>query len=98
MNEITKIILTTIVSTAVSSGITAVVIMTKRTRVLFKSQCDQLRLQIHQMSRHCIMQGHITVAELEAITKAYESYHNLGGNGSITALYQRVSALELKEE
>lgn len=45
-----------------------------------------------------ILRGFITVEALKNIEYLYRAYHALGGNGTGTELYNRVKALEIREE
>lgn len=47
--------------------------------------------------RQCIARGEVTVEELQNLEMLYTSYHALGGNGTGTALYEKVKALQIKE-
>ena len=40
--------------------------------------------------------GSITTDELENLTTMYETYHELGGNGTATTIYTRCCGLEIK--
>lgn len=90
-------IITVIVTSAVTGAMTYALVIKSKIKALFKSQCDQLRLQIIRLCKNSLADGYITFSELEALTKAYDSYHALGGNGSITALYEKTKQLEMKE-
>ncbi len=50
--------------------------------------------RLFQSCMYFINKGEIGLSELQNIEKLYEAYHNLGGNGTGTELYERV--LELK--
>ena len=41
-------------------------------------------------------QGYITVHGLEAVNKAYDAYHELGGNGTITGLVKDMREMEVE--
>ena len=41
-------------------------------------------------------QGYITVHGLEAANKAYDAYHELGGNGTITGLVKGMREMEVE--
>lgn len=52
-----------------------------------------LRLEIiHNYNKH-ISSGYCPIYAKEALEKAYLSYHDLGGNGTITGLYQEIQNL-----
>ena len=48
---------------------------------------DILRMQILDTYERCKAAGHITVSRKDAIDSAYQSYHALGGNGTITHVH-----------
>lgn len=52
-----------------------------------------LRDRIIERYNHYIEQEHIPIYGLENVTKMYESYHALGGNGTITELVNDLKAL-----
>ena len=41
-------------------------------------------------------QGYISVHGLEAVNKAYDAYHELGGNGTITGLVKDMREMEVE--
>ena len=41
-------------------------------------------------------QGYISMHGLEAVNKAYDAYHELGGNGTITSLMEDMRQLEVE--
>lgn len=55
-----------------------------------------LRDRILQAYNHFSRLGKIQVEELENISNMYIAYHNLGGNGVVTSIYNRV--LEIPHE
>ena len=59
-----------------------------------------LRDRILQAYNHFSRQGKIQIEELENISNMYIAYHNLGGNGVVTSIYQKVLEIphELKKE
>ena len=63
---------------------------------------EALRMLLHdrlyQGCRYYIKAGKIDVDGLENMTGIYKSYHNLGGNGTGTALYERASKLPITED
>ena len=60
---------------------------------------------LRALCRDRILQGYryykkhsgISPADLETMTKLYNAYHALGGNGTITAVYEKICELPLKE-
>lgn len=53
--------------------------------------------RILQGYRYYKKRGGISPADLDTVTKLYLAYHDLGGNGTITAIYEKIKALSLKE-
>lgn len=51
--------------------------------------------RLYQVCTEYIERGEITVDELENLKYLYESYHNLGGNGTGTVLYERCESLKI---
>ena len=47
---------------------------------------------------YCIERGYKQLYQVENIAHLYHSYHNLGGNGAITNLYEQFMKLPLKKE
>ena len=54
--------------------------------------------RLYQACRFYIQRGHIDIESMKNIEYLYESYHDLGGNGTGTELYNRVKALPIKED
>ena len=42
--------------------------------------------------------GVVTIQQLNNITSLYDSYHTLGGNGTITALVRQIQSLKIVDE
>ena len=41
--------------------------------------------------------GGVSTHDLETMSKLYRAYHNLGGNGTITTIYEKISQLTIIE-
>lgn len=54
--------------------------------------------RIYAECMHCISEDGITVEAMHNLECLYEAYHALGGNGTGTELYNRATALKIKEE
>ena len=54
--------------------------------------------RLYQGCTHHINNGYITTEELKNMEYLYNGYHELGGNGTGTELYERVKDLPLKED
>lgn len=53
--------------------------------------------RLFQAGRFYISQGHIALDELKNIEYLYNSYHNLGGNGTGTEIWERIKSLPIRE-
>ena len=61
---------------------------------------------LRALCRDRILQGYInykqregiTAQEFETINKLYDAYHALGGNGTITAVFEKIIHLPIKED
>lgn len=96
-NMIINTIITVIITAVVTSCITYAVTLGRKVKALYRSQCSQLRIQIVTLGKSCTHKKFATVEEKDAIDKAYADYHTLGGNGTITSLYNEVMKLPLEE-
>lgn len=57
---------------------------------------DLLRIQILDNYERCVAAGNtITVSRKDAIDSAYQSYHALGGNGTITRVHQEIMEMRI---
>ena len=64
---------------------------------LNKALMTLCRERILQSYKYFKKQGGISVQDLDAITKIYDAYHSLGGNGAISKVYERIRAMAIKE-
>lgn len=56
---------------------------------------DILRMQILDTYEKCKSSGMITVSRKDAIDSAYNSYHALGGNGTITHVHSEIMEMPI---
>lgn len=54
--------------------------------------------RLYQACHYYLTLGHITVSQLNNIEQLYINYHNLGGNGTGTELFNRCKSLPIKQE
>lgn len=54
--------------------------------------------RLFQAGRYYIAKNEITLDELKNMEYLYNSYHNLGGNGTGTEIWERVKDLPIKKE
>lgn len=57
---------------------------------------DMLRLTILDNYERCKSAGCISVARKDAVDSAYQSYHALGGNGTITKVHAEIMDMPIK--
>ena len=69
-----------------------------RTAQLESGLQSLLRAEIIRSHEKYMDRGYCPVYAREALTRAYESYHALGGNGTITGLYNQMMALRTDKE
>lgn len=56
------------------------------------------RFRLQENLKKALNRGYTNQHELEELSKLYESYVELGGNGAIRVLFERFLELEIKEE
>lgn len=66
-------------------------------KLLREGVLAMLHDRIYQSCRFYINEGVVDVGGLKNIEYLYRSYHDLGGNGTGTELYERVKKLPIKE-
>ena len=71
-----------------------ILIREKATNEALRALC---RDRILQGYRYYRQQGGVSTADLETMTKLYNAYHSLGGNGTISAVYDKICSLPIKE-
>lgn len=55
-----------------------------------------LHNKIYTLGKQYINQGHISLEDMKDFEYLYDAYHNLGGNGTGTEIYERVKDLPIK--
>lgn len=68
----------------------------KRNEAIENGVRDMLRLTILDNYERCKQAGIISVARKDAVDSAYQSYHALGGNGTITRVHEEIMAMPIK--
>lgn len=66
---------------------------------------EAINLALKALCRDRILQGYryysrnggVSTQDLETMTKLYNAYHNLGGNGTISNVFEKIKHLPLKE-
>ena len=69
-----------------------------RIKLLENGVQSLLRAEIIRSHEKYMSKGFCPVYAREALTRAYEAYHGLGGNGTMTELYHQCMALPTDEE
>ncbi len=62
----------------------------KRSEAIENGVRDMLRLTILDNYERCKSTGTISVSRKDALDHAYKSYHELGGNGTITQIHKEI--------
>ena len=68
---------------------------TKRQKAIEDGVRDMLRLSILDNYERCKQAGVISVSRKDAMDSAYNSYHALGGNGTITQIHMEIMAMPI---
>lgn len=68
----------------------------KRNEAIENGVRDMLRLTILDNYERCKQAGIISVARKDAVDSAYQSYHALGGNGTITRVHEEIMEMPIK--
>lgn len=68
----------------------------KRNQAIENGVRDMLRLTILDNYERCKSSGVISVARKDAVDSAYQSYHALGGNGTITKVHEEIMDMPIK--
>ena len=56
------------------------------------------RFRLQENLKNALKRGYTNQHEIEELTRLYESYIELGGNGAIKVLFERFLDLEIKED
>ena len=98
--EIIKIVITAIITAAVTGAITYVLTVRSKVRAASNGILSCLRADIIAYYDKYTAREYCPIYAKDAIEKAYKAYHDLGGNGTITELYNKLMALptEPKEQ
>lgn len=97
-------IIKTIITVIVSSVITGVIVYAKtkggQVKALKNGMLSLLRAEIIRQHEKWAEKGYCPIYAKDALDKAYSSYHSLGGNGTMTVLFNETMALseELEKE
>ena len=67
----------------------------ERNKAIENGVRDMLRLTILDNYERCKQAGVISVSRKDAIDSAYNSYHALGGNGTVTQVHSEIMAMPI---
>ena len=93
LETIAKCIITAILSAVLTVVIAKIRQLNTETKATKQGLQSLLRLELIDSYNKYRDQGFCPIYAREAIEKAYNSYHELGGNGTITHLYEEVQKL-----
>lgn len=90
----------------VGTGVTALITVLVKMLISYGKQMKALKegivwLQHDRLLQTCkffLRKGTIDADELENLEGLYKSYKSLGGNGTVTRLYERVCGLDIQED
>lgn len=69
---------------------------TEEQQVMKDAALAMMHDRIYSLARFYIAQGYATIQDLNNMEHIYNAYHNLGGNGTGTELFNRCKALPIK--
>lgn len=69
---------------------------TEEQKVMKDAALAMMHDRIYSLARYYIAQGYATIQDLDNMEHIYTAYHNLGGNGTGTELFNRCKALPIK--
>ena len=92
-NEVLKIVLGTIIPSLITGLGTYVISVRKKTKALENGMLSLLRAEIIRQHDKYTARECCPIYAKDALEKAYASYHSLGGNGTITKIYNDTMAL-----
>lgn len=87
-----------ICSGVASFAVGTLVWVVKRMRGLFVAVRADSRDKVRRFGKFYILTNQITMEELEDLGEIYKGYHSLGGNGTITEVYERCLDLPIVKE
>lgn len=61
-----------------------IIALEQKNNAMAEALCALLRVEINDIFKKVNEDGYITKDDFEIVTKLYESYHTLGGNGMIS--------------
>lgn len=65
-------------------------------RLIKEGMLAILHNRIYTLGKQYIEQGHISLEDMKDFEYLYDAYHNLGGNGTGTEIYERVKNLPIR--
>lgn len=69
---------------------------TEEQQVMKEAALAMMHDRMYALARYYIAQGYATIQDLNNMEHIYTAYHNLGGNGTGTELFNRCKALPIK--
>lgn len=97
LQDILKIVLSTVIPSVCTGLIVYVKQVKKRNSALENGVLSLLRTEIIRQHDKWTNRGYCPIYAKDALEKAYIAYHDLGGNGTITKLYQETINLKSEE-
>lgn len=93
-NEILKIILSTVIPSIITGLSVYANGLKRKNKALENGMLSLLRAEIIRQNDKWTEKGYCPIYAKDALEKAYNSYHELGGNGTMTKLYNETIALD----
>lgn len=96
--EIIKIVLSTVIPSLITGLCVYVKGVKKDSNALKEGMLSLLRAELIRQHDKWSSQGYCPIYAKDALEKAYKAYHQLGGNGTMTRIYENTMALDTEPE
>ena len=96
--DILKIVLTALISAVVTGALTYVSVIRQSIKSLKEGLLSLLRAELIRSHDKYIKKGFCPLYAKEALEKAYNAYHALGGNGAMKQVYNETMELPIEEK
>lgn len=92
--KIIEIVLSTVIPSLITGLCVYVKGVKKNNNALKEGMLSLLRAEIIRQHDKWTAQDYCPIYAKDALSKAYNAYHQLGGNGTMTQIYKEIMALE----
>lgn len=93
LNDIVQVVVSVVVTAIVTMAITYVKTVRSSVRSIKDGVLSLLRAELIRSHDKYCKKNYCPLYAKEALEKAYNAYHNLGGNGAMTRIYEEIIEL-----